>query len=1430
MATQKERSSSNGSLGTTPTPPPTSGLQTEEGTATRPAAESTETPGNEAESFDPNMMEKFFSFMSFYEQHQQAAPAQSNNSDNNNNRATPMSHNVSSYARGNQQQPTFAPYEPQRGSISFAPQPQSSLGQEKTLDALQPPKPSRAACTGPSRPTCLSAAPTVFPPTTAIPLTAPMASPPVLAFDAEGRPVKFETWLDDLHLFLQLTAKDDISLYDHALGHTTAPAATADSTARSQWQTRDAHARFAIRNSLPIDEREHFGQHKTAQALYTAVVARYSSPASAALGRLSLPYLFPDLASFHTVADLITHLRTSEARFRATMPDEDHFLARCPTELTIALLEKELLAAEASIVAVGASRGDPRTPFFAGCSPSPLLPSVASAAAVDLLSAEKVGTASASSGRRRGKGKGGKGGGGDSGGGGAGGGGGGGGGSGATGGAGSSGGGGGGSGWGGGRGGGCGGGGGGRGGGRGWGGRGGGSGGGGRGGTGGGQGHQHSPSPQEPCGGPHATQRCFARLNDAWRVQFPQATELPRWVDLLKKRIDIYALDFDAILTAMYVMSTSGEGAEYLCVPPDPGIRTSASAAPGTRVSATPGAGEAAALGACASAPPGTESTAALHTFTLDSGASRCFFRDRTALEPLARPVAVSLADPSGGPVIATSSTVLPCPAVPSGTLSGLHLPSFSTNLVAGCALQDGGVHQFTPAYERVTHCTCARTGRHLAIFTRQPGSGLYTLTTGSPQVAASASASASGQLSAPCSCRSLAHETVLWHHRLGHPSVQRLRAMHSRYLRAAPHSSSFPPTTAPLQTLHMDVWGPARVRGQGQERYFLIVVDDYSRYTTVFPLRTKGEVPDVLIPWICRARLQLSERFHSDFPVLRLHSDRGGEFSSDLLAAYCAEHGIEQSFTLPASPQQNGVAERRIGLVMEVARTSLIHAAAPHFLWPFAVRYAAHQLNLWPRVSLPETSPTLLWTGEVGDASRFRVWGSRAFVRDLSADKLSSRAVPCVFLGFVPDAPGSLKLRQIDVANAFLYAPVDAEIFVELPHGSNADPNQVCQLEKSLYGIKQAPRLWQQHLHARLIRIGFLQLPHDQGMYQLTKGTNYILLIVYVDNLLYIGSTDAITTRFEGELQRDLTLTVATTVTQYLGLNIQDGDNAIYLSAEKYKDTIAKRFRLTPTVISMPYRYTDENRKASALLKPAGIRDYQRKLGCLLFAAVTCRPDLSYSASQLATYLKKPEAEHMLELDRALHYLVSTPTIGLTYHKTGTTTPKLIGYVDADHAGDSDNRRSRTGYIYRLKPIGPISWQSNKQELIALSSAEAEYIALCSATKEGLYLCELLEEAKLAQLPSFSLFCDNQSAIRIANKNGFANRTKHIALRYFFVKDEIEKGRLELSYCPTSEMAADYLTKKLGKQNFEYYMLLTGQGHVISSDTPEEKGSVGNK
>ncbi|CAI7844261.1 unnamed protein product, partial [Closterium sp. NIES-54] len=800
---------------------------------------------------------------------------------------------------------------------------------------------------------------------------ATMASLRVLAFDPEGRPIAFDTWHNDLQLYLLSDSKDSVSLFDHVSGAAPAPPATADGSTRSQWLSRDATARLAIRNHLPMTECAHFGEHRTTQALYDAVVARYSSSATAALGRLLLPYLFPELSAFATVADLPPMFIT--LYFIVTrLPDSlrsvrDHFLTLDPTSLIVDLLEQHLLAAETSAVAVGAARGTPCSPFFEGCSPSPLSPSFASAAAADVSVPEDVGAASTSAKCRTSKGNGGRGSGGGSGGGGGG-----------------SGSGSGGSG---------------RGGGGSGGGGGGGTGGGGGGSSGGGGGSGGSSgSGDSGTGGGRSGPRCGGPGGGPGQQQQRRSetqtphddVERPHWAHLLQSGVAIFDLDYDVIISAMYALSCSAEGDCYRCVPPDLGIA-------------------AAALGASASGtPPGTAPAKALHTFTLDSGASRCFFRDSTTLTPLLAPVLVRLADPSRGPVVARSSTVLPYPAVPSGSLSGLHLPSFSTSLVNTTALQDAMVTTTTPGGQRVSIYTCTRTGHHLATFNRRPGSSLYTLATEPPQVAASTQVSASGQVATSFSCRLLSHLTLLWHHRLGHPSLPRLRGMHSRLLvsglprslppllpspappclpcvegrqRAAPHSSSFPPTTAPLQTLHMDVWGPARVSGQGRERYFLLVVDDYTRYTTVFPLRSKGEVSDVLIPWIHTVCLQIRERFGQDLPVLRLHSDNGGEFSSDLLRDFCRGEGILQPFMLPASPQKNRIAERRIGLVME--------------------------LNLWPRVSLSETSPTLRWTGKDGDASVFWVWGSRAFVRDTFADKLSARAILCVFLGFVPDAPG---------------------------------------------------------------------------------------------------------------------------------------------------------------------------------------------------------------------------------------------------------------------------------------------------------------------------------------------------------------------------------------------------------------------------------------
>ncbi|CAI7778100.1 unnamed protein product [Closterium sp. NIES-54] len=665
---------------------------------------------------------------------------------------------------------------------------------------------------------------------------------PRVSFPETSPTLRWTGKVGDASVF-RCDSRDGVSLFDHTWGVSIAAAATADT---------------------------HFGQYKTAQSLYDAVVARYSSPATAALSRLMQPYLFPDLAAFATVANLITHLRTSVARYQAALPTEPaRGVPHCSRE--------EYLSCRCF------SRR-PSRPFLRGVSPVSLLPSVASSAAVNLVGTEEVGAASAPSGRcRNSKSKGGKGGGGDGGGGGGGGGGG-------------------------------------RGGGGGGGGGGGSSGGGGGGGGAGRGGAAHRGG----FGGSQRQQQPRSR-------ETPSAQQLREWYAGRGRS--------GGVGPYTYVLRTGGRRKEiakgdcYLCVPPDPGIEAAApgaseSAAPGTSESNAPGTSESAVPSAGESALSDTAPIEALHTFTLDSGASRSFFRDSTTLTPLSRPLVVSLADPSGRP--------------------------------SPCALLHGS-------------------------------------TVSSPA-------------SAPCSCRPLSHKTLLWHHRLGHPSLPRLRGMASRTLvfglpwslpplrpvlaptrvpcvegrqRAASHSYEFLPTEAPLETLHMDVWAPAHVRGQGHERYFLLIRS---------------------------ARRQLSESFSSDLLVLRLHSDRGGEFSSDLLRAFCHAEGIRQTFTLPASPQQNGIAERRIGMVMDVTRTSMIHAAAPHFMWPFAVQHTAHQINLQPRVSLSETTPTLRWTGKVGDASVFRVWGSRSFVRNASADKLSSRAIPCG-----PDPSGVFQVDPVE-------------------------------------------------------------------------------------------------------------------------------------------------------------------------------------------------------------------------------------------------------------------------------------------------------------------------------------------------------------------------------------------------------------------------------
>ncbi|CAI7787233.1 unnamed protein product [Closterium sp. NIES-54] len=578
------------------------------------------------------------------------------------------------------------------------------------------PSAARVACSllaRPAQPSCptkppLTAAAATTVVATATTVTAAMATPTVLTFDDKGHPVDFKSWLGDLHSDQQSFTREDVSLFEHTSGSLDAPADSAARVDRSTWTSRDATAALAVRSHLPLDQRTHFRQLKTAKALYGAVVKRYLSPSSATVGRLALPFLFPELLDITTRADLLTHLRSLGTRYAAALepaflttrlPDSlravrDHFLALDPTKITLASFESRLLEAESAALAVAASRRNLLPSVFEGCSPFLLALSVASAAVLDLLGAEEVGAASA----------------------------------------------------------------------------------------------------PRVVGVAGATV-VVAEVVVVGEEKMEAAEEEEEVVGVV------------GVVEGVGVALEVEQAEEELEVRPLVQLRLVMQ-----RVVEV-------AMGVVSSSSRADKYSS--HRSSFVSGRS-----------DLAAQVAQLAAGPSPlAPSYASAAAV----DVPSAEDVGAASTS-AKNLVATFVLQDQWVTDTQPGGELMAICTDSRTGEHLATFTRRPGSGLYTLTTESAHVAESGQVVALVEVLAPTSevaCTAL-------------PSLRRgMAARRSSFLLV---SSSFPPTTAPLQTLHMDVWGPAHVTGQGGERYFLLVVGDYTRYTTVFPLQSKAYVRGVWI------------------------------------------------------------------------------------------------------------------------------------------------------------------------------------------------------------------------------------------------------------------------------------------------------------------------------------------------------------------------------------------------------------------------------------------------------------------------------------------------------------------------------------------------------------------------------------------------------
>jgi hypothetical protein len=260
----------------------------------------------------------------------------------------------------------------------------------------------------------------------------------------------------------------------------------------------------------------------------------------------------------------------------------------------------------------------------------------------------------------------------------------------------------------------------------------------------------------------------------------------------------------------------------------------------------------------------------------------------------------------------------------------------------------------------------------------------------------------------------------------------------------------------------------------------------------------------------------------------------------------------------------------------------------------------------------------------------------------------------------------------------------------------------------------------------------------------------------------------------------------------------IRDRDKrTIELSQKCYIESILERFEMDssrPVVTPM-----DPNVKLIKVQEAeVDIRTYQSALGALMYAMLATRPDLAYSVGALSKHASAPGETHWTALKRVYRYLRGTVNTRLTYRGGSETHP--LAYVDADWASDTNDRRSITGYVF-LMSSGAVSWSSKKQTSVALSSTEAEYMAAAAATKEAIWLKTFISELNFSETHPITLHIDNQSAILLAKNSMFHERTKHIAIRYHFIREKLEEGEISVEYVPTNEQVADVLTKPLARE-----------------------------
>ena len=282
-----------------------------------------------------------------------------------------------------------------------------------------------------------------------------------------------------------------------------------------------------------------------------------------------------------------------------------------------------------------------------------------------------------------------------------------------------------------------------------------------------------------------------------------------------------------------------------------------------------------------------------------------------------------------------------------------------------------------------------------------------------------------------------------------------------------------------------------------------------------------------------------------------------------------------------------------------------------------------------------------------------------------------------------------------------------------------------------------------------------------------------------------------------------------------FLGFKIAyPGSGKIWIGQPAYTAEVLKRFqmensKLTTTPIDTGAKLT----KATEDSKLFNQQLYQSAIGSLLNLSTRTRPDIAYAVSNVARFCFKPTMEHWKSIKHIVRYLNGTRNYGLLYDKEKVM--DFIGYSDADLAGDLDDRRSTSGYLFKLSGAA-VSWRSKKQSCVALSTAEAEYIALASAAKEAVWMQRLQNDLNEASVKSTLIYEDNQSTIWMTKNSQYHGRTKHIDIKFHYIREQVEKKAIQLEYCESKNMVVDMLTKALLNSQFVKLRKMLGVREII--------------